>query len=90
MTGRVTISVPVPVPVIAVVVAVAVAARECDVPGCSSRGLPNKGIACQLGIRAKTVGNHAEQCTEAPGVGPALRRRVPCSTAVRSTAAPVD
>lgn len=35
--------------------------REGDVLGLLAQGLPNKGIARQLGISAKTVGNHVER-----------------------------
>ena len=81
MTGRVTISLPV----------IAVAARECDVPGCSWRGLPNEGIAYQLGISAKTVGNHVERIYRSPGVEPGRRCDARhAARLVRSTAAPVD
>jgi len=36
-------------------------AREADVLALLAQGLPNKGIARQLGISAKTVGNHVER-----------------------------
>ena len=51
MTGRVTITLPV----------IAVAALECDVLGLLVAGLPNEGIAHQLGIKAKTIVNHVER-----------------------------
>jgi HD-GYP domain-containing protein (c-di-GMP phosphodiesterase class II) len=43
-------------------------ARESDVLGLLAQGLPNKGIAHQLGISAKTVGNHVERIYAKLGV----------------------
>ncbi|MDQ1427391.1 MAG: hypothetical protein QOK39_867, partial [Acidimicrobiaceae bacterium] len=44
-------------------------ARESDVLGLLTQGLPNKGIARQLGISPKTVGNHIERIYAKLGVG---------------------
>jgi HD-GYP domain-containing protein (c-di-GMP phosphodiesterase class II) len=43
-------------------------ARESDVLGLLAQGLPNKGIARQLGISPKTVGNHVERIYTKLGV----------------------
>jgi HD-GYP domain-containing protein (c-di-GMP phosphodiesterase class II) len=43
-------------------------AREADVLGLLVQGLPNKGIAHQLGISPKTVGNHVERIYAKLGV----------------------
>ncbi len=43
-------------------------ARETDVLGLLAQGLPNKGIAHQLGISPKTVGNHVEHIYTKLGV----------------------
>jgi HD-GYP domain-containing protein (c-di-GMP phosphodiesterase class II) len=43
-------------------------ARESDVLGLLAQGLPNKGIAHQLGITPKTVGNHVERIYTKLGV----------------------
>jgi len=43
-------------------------AREADVLGLLAVGLPNKGIAHQLGISSKTVGNHVEHIYTKLGV----------------------
>ena len=43
-------------------------AREGDVLGLLAQGLPNKGIARQLGISPKTVGNHIERIYTKLGV----------------------
>jgi HD-GYP domain-containing protein (c-di-GMP phosphodiesterase class II) len=43
-------------------------AREGDVLGLLAQGLPNKAIAQQLGISAKTVGNHIERVYTKLGV----------------------
>jgi HD-GYP domain-containing protein (c-di-GMP phosphodiesterase class II) len=43
-------------------------ARESDVLGLLATGLPNKGIARQLGISPKTVGNHVEHIYTKLGV----------------------
>ncbi len=43
-------------------------ARESDVLGLLAQGLPNKGIAHQLGISPKTVGNHVEHLYTKLGV----------------------
>jgi len=43
-------------------------ARESDVLGLLAQGLPNKGIAHQLGISPKTVGNHVERIYTKLGV----------------------
>jgi DNA-binding NarL/FixJ family response regulator len=43
-------------------------AREADVLGLLAQGLPNKGIAHQLGISPKTVGNHVERIYTKLGV----------------------
>ena len=43
-------------------------ARESDVLGLLAHGLPNKGIARQLGISLKTVGNHVERIYSKLGV----------------------
>jgi len=43
-------------------------ARESDVLGLLTQGLPNKGIARRLGISAKTVGNHVERIYTKLGV----------------------
>ncbi len=42
--------------------------REVDVLGLLAQGLPNKGIARQLGISPKTVGNHIERVYTKLGV----------------------
>ena len=42
--------------------------RECEVLGLLAQGLPNKGIARQLGISPKTVGNHVEHIYTKLGV----------------------
>jgi DNA-binding NarL/FixJ family response regulator len=43
-------------------------ARESDVLGLLAQGMPNKGIARQLGISPKTVGNHVEHIYTKLGV----------------------
>jgi DNA-binding CsgD family transcriptional regulator len=43
-------------------------ARECEVLALLAVGLPNKGIARQLGISTKTVGNHVEHIYTKLGV----------------------
>jgi DNA-binding NarL/FixJ family response regulator len=43
-------------------------ARESDVLGLLTQGLPNKGIARRLGISPKTVGNHVERIYTKLGV----------------------
>ena len=43
-------------------------AREADVLALLAQGLPNKGIARQLGISPKTVGNHVERIYDKLGV----------------------
>lgn len=43
-------------------------ARESEVLGLAARGLPNKAIARELGISAKTVSNHIEHVYEKLGV----------------------
>jgi DNA-binding NarL/FixJ family response regulator len=43
-------------------------ARESEVLALLARGLPNKGIAHQLGISPKTVGNHVEHVYTKLGV----------------------
>ena len=43
-------------------------ARESEVLGLLATGLPNKGIARELGISPKTVGNHVESVYSKLGV----------------------